>query len=514
MHEMPTIDVRPDLWEIVRNILKKHVPQHEVWAFGSRVKWTAKEYSDLDLAIITDEPLSFSTSAALREDFSESDLPWRVDFLDWATTGESFREVVARDKVVVQTAEQWPTMTSEWRKTLLGEVFEVNPSRSLKRGSIAPFIPMEALPQHARSVERIAVREYTSSGMRFRNGDTLVARITPCLENGKTAFVSGLPGNQIAHGSTEYIVLSGKQGETDSLFAYYLARTPEFRQYAINHMEGTSGRQRVSASTIKQYPVDLPPLAEQQAIAHILGTLDDRIDNLRQSNATLEAMARALFKSWFVDFDGVPPEDMQESELGLIPKGWRVGTLGDVAAHPRRSVQPEEVESATPYIALEHMPKRCIALSDWGMAFGLESSKHEFKRGEILFGKLRPYFHKVGVAPIDGVCSTDIVVIAPKSSAWFGFVLAHASSNEFVEYTNAGSTGTKMPRTNWSQMSRYAVVLPPESIAAEFNHQVQKMAEKIISNIHMSRTLIALRDTLLPRLISGRLRIDGLTHES
>ncbi|KXU34043.1 hypothetical protein AXK12_08200 [Cephaloticoccus capnophilus] len=268
------------------------------------------------------------------------------------------------------------------------------------------------------------------------------------------------------------------------------------------------------SSYLKTIELSLPPLKEQRAISHILGTLDDRIANLRQTNATLEAIAQALFKSWFVDFDGVPPEDMQESELGLIPKEWRVGTFGDVAEHPRRGVQPEEIESSTPYIALEHMPRRCIALSDWGMAVGLESNKHEFKRGEILFGKLRPYFHKVGVAPIDGVCSTDIVVITPKSPAWFGFVLAHASSDPFVEYTNAGSTGTKMPRTSWREMSRYAVVLPPESIATAFNEQVQQMVEKIISNIHEVRTLAALRDTLLPKLISGKLRFHGRIHES
>ena len=98
----PLIDVRPDDWAIVSDILRKHVPQYEVWAFGSRAKWTAKEYSDLDLAVITDQPLSLSVSAALADDFSESDLPWKVDVVDWATTGESFRKIIEHDKVVVQ----------------------------------------------------------------------------------------------------------------------------------------------------------------------------------------------------------------------------------------------------------------------------------------------------------------------------------------------------------------------------------------------------------------------------
>jgi len=104
MPDVPNIDIRPDLWEIVRGILQKHVAQYTVWAFGSRAKWTAKPYSDLDLAVITDKPLPLSVSAALKEDFAESDLPWRVDVVDWAATNASFQEIITRDKVVVQTA--------------------------------------------------------------------------------------------------------------------------------------------------------------------------------------------------------------------------------------------------------------------------------------------------------------------------------------------------------------------------------------------------------------------------
>jgi len=96
------IDIRPEHLQVVRGILLKHVPQYEVWAFGSRAKWTAKDYSDLDLCIVTDKPLSFKVLGALDEDFAESDLPWKVDVVDWATTSESFRKIIERDKVVVQ----------------------------------------------------------------------------------------------------------------------------------------------------------------------------------------------------------------------------------------------------------------------------------------------------------------------------------------------------------------------------------------------------------------------------
>lgn len=299
-------------------------------------------------------------------------------------------------------------------------------------------------------------------------------------------------------------------------------------------------------SDLENLVIPWPDRSERHAIAHILGTLDDKIELLRRMNETLEAMARALFKSWFVDFDpvidnaletGNPipdalaekakrrlalgdkrkplpehirrlfPDRFVDSELGPIPEGWRVGTLGDVAEHVRRGIQPNEIQPGTPYIALEHMPKRCIALSEWGVADGVESNKFEFKHGEILFGKLRPYFRKVGVAPVDGVCSTDIIVVKPRHEKWFGFVLGHVSSVEFVEYTTMVSTGTKMPRTSWWDMARYKVPLPPDHIAAAFTQLIRPGINRIIKGIHESRALAALRDALLPKLISGEIRV-------
>lgn len=271
--------------------------------------------------------------------------------------------------------------------------------------------------------------------------------------------------------------------------------------------------------------VEIPPLNEQRAIAHILGTLDDKIELNRRMNETLEAMVQALFKSWFVDFDpvrakaegrktGLPkqidelfPDSFQDSSIGAIPVGWHCGAVSDVAVHPRRCVRPAEIVQGTPYIALEHMPRRCIALSEWDAGEAVESNKYRFEKGDILFGKLRPYFHKVGVAPVDGVCSTDIVVVAPREPEWFGFVLGHLSSDAFVERVDAQSSGTKMPRTKWSDMGSYPVVIPADGVAMAFTSQIRPAIDRILSSIHESRALGALRDTLLPKLISGEMRV-------
>ena len=274
---------------------------------------------------------------------------------------------------------------------------------------------------------------------------------------------------------------------------YYLL---QFDNARLSEFAAGTTQKNLLLKDFRTFTVHVPPLSEQRAIASVLGSLDDKIDLNRRMNETLEALARALFQSRFVD----------ATQAGL-PKGWREGTLGDVAENPRRGVQPDEIKPATPYIGLEHMPRRCIALSDWGHADELESNKFEFMRGEILFGKLRPYFHKVGVAPLDGVCSTDILVVTPKEPAWFGFVLGHVSSVELVNHTDAASTGTKMPRTNWQDIARYEVALPPETLAAKFSELIQPLIDRIIANIHESRTLAALRDALLPKLLSGELRV-------
>ncbi len=283
----------------------------------------------------------------------------------------------------------------------------------------------------------------------------------------------------------------------------------------------------ISQRELRNVEIPLPPLSEQRRIAHILGTLDDKIELNRQMNETLEATARAIFKSWFVKFDPVKakvegykppcvdteaaalfPSAFQDSPLGKIPKSWKVGTLGEIAENVRRSVKVDEIDSSTRFLGLEHMPRRSITLFEWETASEIQSNKYRFRKGEILFGKLNPHFHKVGVAPIDGICSTDILVIQPIDSGWFGVVLSLVSSDNFVAYTNSYAKGTTLPRTNWNDMSRYEIALPNVEIAKKYTEFIQPIINKIIENIHQSRTLAQTRDALLPKLLSGEIRVD------
>ncbi|MCK9463989.1 MAG: restriction endonuclease subunit S [Proteobacteria bacterium] len=341
---------------------------------------------------------------------------------------------------------------------------------------------------------------------------------------GETAIV---PKSLAGWNTARAVAVIPVRKEVNPYWVKLALRAPGVRAI-IDSRLNTTVQATLNLGDVAQLPIVMPPLREREAIAHILGTLDDKIELNRRMNETLEAMARALFKSWFVDFDpvrakaegrdaGLPkeiaelfPARLVESELGEVPEGWRGGSLGDIAEHPRRGVQPDQIEPGTPYIALEHMPKRSIALSEWGTAETVGSNKYEFKRGEMLFGKLRPYFHKVGVAPVDGVCSTDIVPMVAREESWFGFVLGHVSSDAFVEHTSAGSTGTKMPRTSWAEMARYPVVIPQKAVCEVFTRQIRRSSDRIVASIHESRTLAAVRDSLLPKLISGEVRVKDI----
>lgn len=317
-------------------------------------------------------------------------------------------------------------------------------------------------------------------------------------------------------------IISPKSSATGCRFLFYLLQT--LQPHFAAQSQGTTTK-FVTIGILRDAPVVLPPRSEQEAISNFLGMLDDKIELNRRIDETLEAMIRAIFKSWFVDFDPVYakaegrqpagmdaktaalfPDSFEDSELGQIPARWRQGRLDDVSRNQRHVVGAESISEGTPYVGLEHMPRKSVALTEWGLSDGVQSSKSRFQSGDVLFGKLRPYFHKVVFAPTDGVCSTDILVIRPTSPEWAGFVLGHASSEELVAHADASSTGTKMPRTSWGDLARFTVLLPDDRVAAAFNTIATALTARIRVNIFECQTLAALRDALLPKLLSGEIR--------
>jgi type I restriction enzyme S subunit len=250
----------------------------------------------------------------------------------------------------------------------------------------------------------------------------------------------------------------------------------------------------------------------QEKVAQILFRFHALIENNTRRIAILEEMAQAIYREWFVHFrfPGHENVKMVESELGPIPAGWEGRTLGDIAVEERRGIDPNAVDPGTPYVGLEHIPRRSITLQEWDSAASAGSRKYEFRRGEILFGKIRPYFHKVVVAPADGICSTDAIVIRSKSEDAAGLTLAVVSSREFVDYATQTSQGTKMPRADWKVLSEYPVAVPPQVLQSRFEAYMSQTVELLQNLAAKNRALNATRDLLLPKLVSGEIDVSEL----
>ena len=266
-------------------------------------------------------------------------------------------------------------------------------------------------------------------------------------------------------------------------------------------------------SSLRDAEVPCPSLPVQRRIAGILGAYDDLIANNRRRIEVLEEMATAIFREWFVHyrFPGHADAAMRETEIGAVPdaEGWTVKPIGELATSPRSRVDPDEMDPDTPYFGLGDMPKESIALSEWGRAEDAGSKKYSFDRGDILFGKIRPYFHKVGPAPVAGICSTDAIVIVPNTNELWGFVLGHVSSDGFVELADQTSSGTKMPRAKWKILKEeYKVAVPPPPILQQFNDTIKNLVDQIHNLIYRNHTLRKTRDLLLPRLVSGKVEVD------
>lgn len=275
------------------------------------------------------------------------------------------------------------------------------------------------------------------------------------------------------------------------LFAYYAVGNPEMVR-TIQSLNTGSSVPLINLSVVKSLAILLPPLPEQKAIASVLSSLDDKIDLLHRQNKTLEAMAETLFRQWFV-------EEADES--------WEEVTLGYFADNIRDNINTASLSDFDTYIGLEHIPRRRIYIDNTGQTDTLESNKSKFSYHDILFGKLRSYFHKVSFAHTHGVCSTDILVIRPKSKELFPFCLFWFFSDEVVAHSDAGAEGTRMPRSNWGIISNYKVPKPDNPTIERFNNVAIPAIKKIEDNASQIKTLEKLRDTLLPKLMSGEVRV-------
>lgn len=276
-----------------------------------------------------------------------------------------------------------------------------------------------------------------------------------------------------------------------------------------------AAQQNLNQDLIRQFSISLPDLSTQHHIAAILSAYDELIENSQQRIRILEAMARAIYREWFVElrFPGHENHTLVSSSLGQIPRGWKVQKLGEVAEEMRRNVPKGELGEPRLYVGLEHIPRRSLALDSWELATELGSNKLEFKKGEVLFGKIRPYFHKVCLAPFDGLCSADTIVVRPRLPELHAIVSACVSSDDFVAVASATANGAKMPRANWEVLRDYELVVPVSKAASTFSTVFAAMTSQQQALVFQVQNLRRTRGLLLPRLLSGEVHAPTLAVE-
>ena len=517
---MKPIDIVPADLEIVRQILQDFVPEIEVRAFGSRVAWSARETSDLDLAMMTNERLPDSCSMNLREAFSESELPFKVDLIDWATTSDNFRKVIDREYVVVQGMKKGTSTNREcWIEKRFGECAilvrdTVSPSNAQK----SLYIGLEHIKESALHLSGYGMAsDVTSIKTRFQCGDILFGKLRPYFRKAVVAPFDGVCSTDIWVVRPAYNI--------DANFLFYWMASQEFVDMATQGAEGTR-MPRAKWEYVSRIKKSIPPLAEQRAIAHILGALDDKIKLNRQTNETLEAIARALFKSWFVDFDpvrakmeghppaGISPElaalfpdSFEDSELGEIPKGWEVKPLDKIAEFKNglalQKLRPAAGEDRLPVVKISQLRSGRSDGDEWATA----NIKPEciIDNGDIVFswsGSLMVVVWCGGRAALN---QHLFKVTSEQYPKWFYLNCTQRHLESFKQI--AADKATTMGHIKRHHLSDAKCIVPPFIFFEEVDEVFSELLRKNISTIAESSNLVSLRDVLLPNLIFGELRL-------
>lgn len=317
---------------------------------------------------------------------------------------------------------------------------------------------------------------------------------------GESAVVKQIPDYAIKNVA---LFKCGKSEIRGKWLNYYL-QSPDARARMLGNMKGSS-QQFLSLKQLRALPIPVCDNETMDKIVDILSTYDDLIENNRKQIKLLEEAAQRLYKEWFVDLRF--PGHVHTKITDGVPEGWRVTTLDEICSVRKEMLTPEKIDVDTPYIGLEHIPRKDICLSEWGSSSEISSNKFRYYEDDILFGKIRPYFHKVGFALNNGVTSTDAIVLKSTEGLW-SLLLMTASSSEFVSYTYQNcKEGAKMPRADWKQMKSYPTIIADRAIQSAFEDQIYTITRKIKVLALQINRLSEARDRLLPKLMSGEVEV-------
>ena len=349
-------------------------------------------------------------------------------------------------------------------------------------------------------VHRVSERVYKDSTQRGipQDGDIIFAREEPA---GNAALVTN--GAKVCLGQRTVLIRPNQEIVNPAFLVYYLL-APE-QQYKLLGTANGATVAHVNLPVIRNLPVELPDRDIQDKIAGIISAYDDLIENNQKQIILLEEAAQRLYKEWFVDLRFPGYEDAMI--VDGVPEGWSKTTLDFIVQLRKETVTKEKIPDGIPYIGLEHMPRKDICLSTWGNSADVNSNKSKYYEDDIIFGKIRPYFHKVGFALNNGVTSTDTFVMNAQDGLW-GLLLSVVSSTDFVNYSYQNcKEGAKMPRADWKQMKNYQILIASNSIQQSFEQQIWTITRKIKCLALQNRKLVEARDRLLPKLMSGELEV-------
>ena len=511
-------------------LLREHVPDAEVWVYGSRVSGESHPASDLDLVLRGPnlEPLSHGFSDLL-EALEESNIPILVQAHDWARLPQSFHREIERDYVVVQVGDR-RTGRIDWREATLDQLGRIvtgkTPSsrNSENFGGDVPFVTPKDFDGRRRieSTERNLTEEGANAvrGARLPSGAIMVS----CI--GSDMGKSAIAGNAcVTNQQINSIIV---ESADSALLVYY---NLSLRKQEIRATASGSAQPILNKSAFGKLDILLPPLPEQRAIAHVLGTLDDKIELNRRMNETLEEMARALFQSWFVDFDpvrakmegrdtGLPPDiadlfpdRLVPSELGEIPEGWEVKKLGDLSHKPqygytasakKHPVGPKFLRitdiNKKAWIEWDSVPHCAIVEED--------CEKYRLCEGDVLIARMADPGHGCMIEESQyAVFASYLIRFRPMHERCGRLLQYWLRSEAYWELVRERAAGTTRVSLNATVLSEFPLLVPSDAVMEIFAKRVEILRDRITANVEESRTLAAQRDALLPKVVSGEVRV-------
>lgn len=392
-------------------------------------------------------------------------------------------------------------MKSEWKTIRAADFMEFNPRMNLKKGTIATKISMDKLQPYTKKIPETEQAEF-SGGTKFSNSDTIMARITPCLENGKTAFVDCLNKDEVAFGSTEFIVLRAKPGVSDAQFVYYLATSPEFRQVAIKSMVGSSGRQRVQQPVLENLELVVPELPKQKRIGGFLAAIDDKIALNAKINDNLEQQAATYFQELFINNANSVWQISTISDLGTVVGG----------STPSKNKPEYYTNNGIAWITPKDLSINKSKFISHGendiTELGLKnSSATVMPKGTVLFSSRAPIGY-IAIASNEVTTNQGFKSVIPYSeigTAFVYFFLKH--SLPVIESAASGSTFKEI---SGSAMKNIPAIIPDRNTLDQFNSFCAPIfaQQKILEE--QNHSLAMLRDSLLPKLMSGAIDIASI----